>query len=79
LKLAVANQTRSFPKFLNFRTGPNYAENRETVAQQIFTQACAQFQDRLKRRAQFWSPRGLVHILAIDVAVKNDTLDFLWN
>ena len=41
--------------------------------------ACGQFQDRLKRRGQFWSPRGLAHMLAIDVAVKNDTLQFLWN
>jgi len=41
--------------------------------------ACSQFQDRLKRRGQFWSPRGLAHMLVIDVAVKNDSLPFLWN
>lgn len=41
--------------------------------------ACSQFQDRLKRRGQFWSPHGLAHMLVIDVAVKNDTLHFLWN
>ena len=41
--------------------------------------ACGQFQDRLKRRGQFWSPHGLEHMLAIDVALKNDTLQFLWN
>ena len=41
--------------------------------------ACSQFQDRLKRRGQFWSARGLAAMLAIDVAVKNDTLQFLWN
>lgn len=41
--------------------------------------ACSQFQDRLKRRGQFWSPRGLEHMLAIDVAVKNQTLPLLWN
>ena len=41
--------------------------------------ACGQFQDRLKRRGQFWSPRGLANMLVIDVAVKNDTLQFLWN
>jgi len=28
----------------------------------------------LKRRGQFWSPLGLAHMLAIDVALKNDTL-----
>ena len=40
---------------------------------------CSQFQNRLKRRGQFWSPSGLSDMLAIDVAVKNDTLQFLWN
>ena len=39
----------------------------------------SQFQDRLQRRGQFWSPRGLAHMLAIDVALKNETLQFLWN
>ena len=37
------------------------------------------FQDRLKRRGQFWSLRGLANMLTVDVAVKNDTLQFLWN
>ena len=37
------------------------------------------YQDRLKRRGQFWPPRGLANMLVIDVAVKNDTLQFLWN
>jgi len=41
--------------------------------------ACSQFQDRLKRRGQFWSPRGLANMLIADVAVKNDTLQYLWN
>lgn len=40
---------------------------------------CSQFQDRLKRRGQFWSPRGLANLLVIDVAHKNNTLPFLWN
>lgn len=41
--------------------------------------ACSQFQDRLKRRGQFWSPRGLANMLVVDVAVKNNTLQLLWN
>lgn len=40
---------------------------------------CSQFQDRLKRRGQFWSPAGLRHILALDVAVKNRAYTHLWN
>jgi hypothetical protein len=41
--------------------------------------ACGQFQGRSKRRGQFWSPRGLADMLAIDAAVKTDTLQFLWD
>jgi hypothetical protein len=41
--------------------------------------ACGQFQDRLKRRGQFWTPQGVANILAIDVTVKNKTLHHLWN
>lgn len=40
---------------------------------------CSQFQDRLKRRGQFWSPEGLRHLLALDVAVKNRAYTHLWN
>ncbi len=41
--------------------------------------ACSQFQNRLKRRGQFWTRRGLRHLLAIDVAVKNGSFTHLWN
>jgi len=41
--------------------------------------ACSQFQDRLKRRGQFWSRDGLANLLALDVTLKNKTLTFLWN
>ena len=40
---------------------------------------CSQFQDRLKRRGQFWSPDGLLHLLALDVAVKNRAYTHFWN
>jgi hypothetical protein len=40
---------------------------------------CSQFQNRLKRRGQFWSPDGLRHLLALDVAVKNRTYTHFWN
>ena len=43
----------------------------------LMESACGQFQHRLKRRGQFEFPRGLDHMLTIDVAVKNDTLQFL--
>src|SRR6266436_2997840 len=41
--------------------------------------ACSQFQNRFKRRGQFWTRQGLRHLLAIDVAVKNGSLTHLWN
>lgn len=41
--------------------------------------ACSQFQDRLKRRGQFWTRKGLRNLLVVDVAVKNRSLTQLWN
>jgi hypothetical protein len=68
--------------FQNHRDHLNYAElaaRAAPIGSGSMESACGQFQDRLKRRGQFWSPCGLAHMLAIDVAVKNDTLQFLWN
>ena len=68
--------------FQNHRDHLNYADlaaRNAPIGSGSMESACGQFQDRLKRRGQFWSPRGLAHMLAIDVAVKNDTLQFLWN
>jgi len=41
--------------------------------------ACSQFQNRLKRRGQFWTRQGLRHLLAVDVAAKNRSLALCWN
>jgi len=68
--------------FQNHRNHLNYADlaaRNSPIGSGSMESACGQFQDRLKRRGQFWSPPGLAHMLAIDVAVKNDTLQFLWN
>lgn len=68
--------------FRNHRDHLNYAElaaRNAPIGSGSMESACGAFQDRLKRRGQFWSPCGLENILAIDVAVKNDTLQFLWN
>lgn len=68
--------------FQNHRDHLNYADlaaRDAPIGSGSMESACSQFQDRLKRRGQFWSPSGLSNILAIDVAVKNDTLQFLWN
>jgi Uncharacterised protein family (UPF0236) len=73
---------REVSYFQNHRGHLNYADlaaRNAPIGSGSMESACGQFQDRLKRRGQFWSPRGLAHMLAIDVAVKNDTLQFLWN
>lgn len=68
--------------FQNHREHLNYAgqaARNAPIGSGSMESACSQFQDRLKRRGQFWSAKGLAAMLAIDVAVKNDTLQFLWN
>jgi hypothetical protein len=40
---------------------------------------CSAFQDRLQRTGQFWSRAGLRHLLGVDVAVRNQDFDALWN
>ena len=68
--------------FQNHRDHLNYADlaaRNAPIGSGSMESACSAFQDRLKRRGQFWSPSGLAHMLAIDIAVKNDTLQFLWN
>jgi len=39
----------------------------------------SQLQDRFKRTGQFWHPDGLRHLLALDVLLRNNDFDFLWN
>jgi len=40
---------------------------------------CSQLQDRFKRTGQFWSPPGLRHLMAIEVLLRNNDYDVLWN
>jgi hypothetical protein len=68
--------------FQNHRNHLNYADvaaRNAPIGSGSMESACSQFQDRLKRRGQFWSPTGLAHILEIDIAIKNHTLESLWN
>lgn len=39
---------------------------------------CAQFQGRFKRTGQFWSDQGFSNLLALDLRVRNDELQYLW-
>ena len=39
----------------------------------------SQLQDRFKRTGQFWHPDGLRNLLAVDVLLRNNDYNFLWN
>ena len=39
---------------------------------------CAQFQNRFKRTGQFWTPPGQRHLLALDLARRNNDWDEIW-
>jgi len=39
----------------------------------------SQLQDRFKRTGQFWHQDGLRHLLALDVLLRNNDYNFLWN
>ena len=40
---------------------------------------CNQLQNRFKRTGQFWKPSGLRHLLTLDVLLRNQDFDVLWN
>ena len=39
---------------------------------------CSQFQGRFKCTGQFWSDDGFANLLAIDLRVRNDELQYIW-
>lgn len=39
---------------------------------------CSQFQGRFKCTGQFWSDEGFANLMAIDLRVRNDELQYLW-
>lgn len=40
---------------------------------------CSQLQDRFKRTGQFWSPPGLENLLCVEVLLRNNDYNLLWN
>lgn len=54
------------------------ARNRIPIGSGAMESQCSQFQNRLKRRGQFWSPRGSGHLLAIVQRAQNGELHSLW-
>ena len=39
---------------------------------------CSQFQNRFKRRGQFWTPKGSAALLEVAVRHQNGELNSLW-
>jgi hypothetical protein len=68
-----------------FRTHSDHLDYEETaqrggpVGSGSMESQCSQFQNRFKRTGQFWSREGLANLLALDVAVRNETFTHLWN
>ncbi len=76
---AVANKVEYF---LTHRDHLHYAQlaaRGAPIGSGSMESQCSQFQNRLKRRGQFWSREGLRNLLALDVAVKNNSYTHLWN
>jgi hypothetical protein len=68
--------------FQNDRDHLNYtdvAARNAPVGSGSMESTCSPFRNRLKRCGQFWSPSDLAHMLAVDGAFKNSTVNFLWN
>ncbi|MCX6930753.1 MAG: hypothetical protein NT154_47255 [Verrucomicrobia bacterium] len=40
---------------------------------------CSQLQNRFKRTGQFWSPPGLENLLSVEVLLRNNDYNLLWN
>ena len=60
----------------------HYAKVREQdcpIGSGAMESTCAQFQNRFKRTGQFWTPHGQGHLLALDLARRNDDWDELWD
>jgi hypothetical protein len=57
----------------------NLAARGAPIGSGAMESACSQFQDRFKRRGQFWTRHGLRNLLALDVAVKNRSYTHLWS
>ena len=39
---------------------------------------CSQFQDRFKRTGQFWTLPGEEHLMALELARRNEDWDEIW-
>lgn len=73
---------RSISYFLDHRDHIHYQEVAKRggpVGSGTIESQCSQFQNRFKRTGQFWSRSGLANLLALEVAVRNQTFNLLWN
>ena len=75
----LISRRRAYERLLSFIEPASLAARGAPIGSGAMESACRQFQNRLQRRGQFWSRRGLRHLLAVDVAIKNGSLAHLWN
>jgi hypothetical protein len=82
--LAKASQVveRELKYFVHHLEHLNYPEVKAQgcpIGSGAVESTCSQLQDRFKRAGQFWSRAGQGHLLALELARRNDDWDELWN
>lgn len=73
--------TNACDYFGDHRDHMNYAQNTKAgapIGSGSMESQCSQFQNRLKRRGQFWSQPGFAALLEIVVRHQNEELQTLW-
>lgn len=81
-KAAGAVVQRELKYFGHHREHLNYPEVKAQgcpIGSGAVESTCSQLQDRFKRAGQFWSPSGEGHLLALELARRNDDWDELWS
>jgi len=74
--------TREVEYLLNHKDHMHYQareKERAPMGSGAVESLCRQLQNRFKSCGQFWSRKGLTHLLAINVLFKNQSARFLWN
>lgn len=77
----LAEITNACDYFGDHRDHMNYAQNTKAgapIGSGSMESQCSQFQNRLKRRGQFWSQSGFAALLEIVVRHQNEELQTLW-
>lgn len=77
--IAAIENTKSY--FQNHKDHMNYAESAKDgipIGSGSIESQCSQFQDRFKRRGQFWTKEGFAGLLEVSVRHQNGEIRSLW-